>query len=270
VMRTMLCREAREILWPADDPRISDDQVEAALRHAENCPHCGKFLLADRRIAELIRASVPRVSAPRELRERLYTSLARERAGSARQWPHSTGRRWIVASLVLVGLTLAVGGYWLAQPSGASSPVTAFAEDYLRRMVEQESIETDDRDEVAAFFARELGQAMPPPQVPGFAVQRAVICLLGGRRGGVVEYQGAAGQLTYYVIPLAEDASPGRPGGVHTKHVDDAYGVTQAARDGLGVATWWDGEHQHALVGVYPLQRLRHLAPLFACPTSRL
>ncbi|MGD2218328.1 MAG: hypothetical protein PVJ64_16340, partial [Gemmatimonadales bacterium] len=78
----MDCRRTRRTLWPADGLRVGDTEVEAALAHAEECACCSEFLEEDRRVAQLIRESVPRVRAPRELKERLYTALARERAGS--------------------------------------------------------------------------------------------------------------------------------------------------------------------------------------------
>ncbi len=77
------CSAARERLSLADILGVSDSEVEVALEHAEKCLVCQVFLEEDRRVARLIREAVPRVRAPRELRERLYLALARERAGLA-------------------------------------------------------------------------------------------------------------------------------------------------------------------------------------------
>jgi anti-sigma factor RsiW len=266
------CSEVRKTLWPADILRVSDDAVETALEHAAECPCCGAFLEADRRMAQLIRETVPQVRAPRELRERLYTVLARERAGSLSSPASGRGRRQAlgIAAFLIVGLALGASGHWLAGRDDGAAPARAFAEDYLRRVVEQDELRTTDRLEIASFFARELGMSMPPPEIPEFQVQRATICLMNGRRGGVVEYRGRGKQLTYYVVPHASDgegeqaavaAVAGRP-----TQADPAL----AEERGLGVATWWDGHHQHALVGELPAQELRRLAPLFACPISRL
>lgn len=269
----MDCKEVRKVLWPADVLRVSDDEVEAALQHAENCSSCEKFLEEDRRMAQFVRESVPRVHAPRELRERLYTVLARERAGvvPSRQAGRRKRRLLAVSSLAVVALVLASAGHWLIGRGQSAAAATAFAEDYLRRVVEQEELRTADPQQIASFFARELGVAMPPPQIPDFEVQRATICLMNGRRGGVVEYEGKGRHLTYYLLPLGEGAET-EPAGLKDFQVGDAtYAAPALAREqGLGVATWWDGKHQHALVGDLPSQELKRLAPLFACPASGL
>lgn len=264
------CRKAREALWPADVLRVSDETVEAALEHANTCPACRRFLENDRRMAELIRESVPRVRAPRELRERLYTALARERAGSPPPRRSGRGRRWSALAMLLVaGLAVGAAGHWLAGREDGGSAAQAFAEDYLRRVVEQDELQTSDPQAIAAFFARELGMSMPPPLIPGFEVRRATICLMNGRRGGVVEYHGRGGRLTFYLLPEAADDPVGSEALLAASR-PDASDPALAEERGLGVATWWDGPHQHALVGDLPAHELKRLAPLFACPVSRL
>lgn len=260
------------VLWPADGLRVGDSQVEEALAHAEECSGCSEFLEEDRRVAQLIRDSVPRARAPRELRERLHTALARERARWARPDDATRRRLWppAVLGLMVAGLAVGVTGHWLAEEGGNTPAATAFAEDYLRRVVEQEELRTSDRQEIASFFARELGMSTPPPIVPEFQVQRATICLINGRRGGVVEYQSEGRQVSYYLIPL-EAGAVVRPSGVDARAIEaevDGAGLWRAR--GLGVATWWDDEHQHALVGNMPTSELERLAPLFGCPRSRL
>ena len=264
------CKEVRNVLWPADVLRVSDDQVQAAIEHAENCPTCWKFLEEDRRVAEFIRETVPRVCAPRELRERLYTALARERAGAVPVRSRLRRTREVLAAFVMIASLAVASGYWLASRSQPATAATAFAEDYLRRVVEQEELNSADRAEIASFFARELGVAMPPPEVPGFEIQRATICLMNGRRGGVVEYAGAGKQLTYYLLPNAEN-SEGETRRFGSVQKDGATSASPAVAEerGLGVATWWDDEHQHALVGSLPERELKRLAPLFACPAAR-
>jgi anti-sigma factor RsiW len=266
------CVEARRILWPADGLRVGDAEVEAALAHAEVCVSCSDFLEEDRRVARLIRDSVPRVRAPRELRERLYTALARERAGP-RASPE-VGRRvrrpWAVAAVLVAGLALGLAGSWLAGGSRRAPMASAFAEDYLRRVVEQDELLTADRQQIASFFARELGVATPPPTVPEFELQRATICLMNGRRGGVVEYESRGRQLSYYIIPHAGKATV-ESSGVDASTIEGGSSEPGLSSErGLGVATWWDNGHQHALVGNLPAEELKRLAPLFACPSSRL
>jgi len=266
----MDCSEVRKTLWPADELRVSDDQVEAALGHAERCPACRNFIEEDRRLAEFIRDAVRREPAPRELRERLYTALARERAGTVPRRSPLRRKRELIAAVVLIAGVASASGYWLASRGQSAMAATAFAEDYLRRVVEQEQLNSADRAEIATFFARELGVAMPPPNVPNFEIQRAAICLMNGHRGGVVEYAAEGSQLTYYLLPKS-DESPDKTRRLASIQAGGATVTAPAVAEerGLGVATWWDGDHQHALVGSLSERELRRLAPLFACPAAR-
>lgn len=273
-MMSMSCRDARLTLWPADSPRLSDSQIEAALEHGEVCPGCRSFLEDDRRIARLISESVPRARAPQALRERLYTALARERAGSpgAPARRRSDRRPKLAAILLLAGVLLAVAGNWMMGHVRSESPAAGFAEDYLRRVVEEAEMVTSNRNDVAAFFARELGIAAAPPDVPGYEMRKAIICLMNGRRGGVVEYEGDGGRVSFYIIPLQADDGTQHLHRLDARLVSEPMEVRpgMAAERGLGVATWYDREHQHALVGGLPPQRLKEMAPLFACPTRPL
>ncbi len=270
----MKCSEARQILWPADDLRVGDDTVEEALTHAERCPDCSAFLEQDRQVAGLIRDSVPRAPAPRELRERLFTALARERAGldsQAQKRRAAWGRRWVVvAAMALVALSAGSFALWKSEGGpGRPSAATAFAQDYLRRVVEQESMRGTDK-EIAAFFVRELGVAVQPPKIPGFAVNRAIISLLNGRRGGVIEYAGKGQQLSFYVIPVGDDPIT-EPEDLRVGQIagDLSVSIALSAETGLAVATWRDGPHQHALVGNAEVDELRLLAQRYACPVAR-
>lgn len=266
----MDCKKARERLWPADALRVSDAEVEAALKHAEACAACDRFLEVDRLTARLIRDHVSRVPAPEALRERLYTALARERTGGLDNRRKGLGGRGqlrrsapVLSALLLVVVVLGAGGYWLATQDGPALAAAAFAEDYLRRAVEQEELNTGDRREIAAFFARELGMATEPPVLPDYEVQRASICMMNGRRGGVVEYEGDGRQLTYYVIPRGADR-PSASSAVDARRVrTDTRAASLAGERGLGVATWSDGEHQHALVANMPARELKSLASRF-------
>jgi anti-sigma factor RsiW len=269
----MDCRETKRTLLPGETVRVSDADVEQALRHAEKCEGCGWIIERDRRVAQMIRDAVPRVRAPRELRERLYTVLARERTGPGLQ--NRLGRRMYFSvatvAVLLVGVAASLTGHWLFERRSSASSATVFAEDYLRRVVEQVDLRSTDRQEIGAFFARELGVSMPPPDVPGFELHRATICLMNGRRGGVVEYRSGDREFSYYVIPL-DGAVEGEPGANDVKLVNrrNLPPLSLGQERGLGVATWWDGAHQHALVGNLPVAELERLAPSFAAPPSRL
>ena len=86
----MDCGEVRRRLRPAAPERVSDRELEAAIEHAEHCSACRVFLEQDRNVAELIRAAIPRVRAPRHLREQLNTLIARQDADRRRHSPRTT------------------------------------------------------------------------------------------------------------------------------------------------------------------------------------
>ncbi len=260
----MDCHEARETLWPSDALRISDEAVERALDHARVCAACGHFLDQDRSVAQLVREAVPRVRAPRELRERLYTALARERAGRSPTRRGPWRRPLVVAAAIVLAVSAASIGYWqVSRESSSRSAATAFAEDYLRRVVEQDELRGGDRQAIASFFARELGVSMSPPEVPEFILRRAMICLMNGHRGAVVEYESRGRHFSYYLIPLSAEQV------ARARH-DSPDTPTLAEERGLSIATWRDGRHQHALVGNLSAQELGRLTPLFAVRTSSL
>ncbi len=269
----MDCAQVRRVLWPADALRVSDEQVARALEHAQGCAKCTRFLEEDRQVAALIRENVPRLRAPRQLRERLFTALARERAGAAprRELIRRPRRLAAATMLVLAGLAVGTLGHWLMHNREPISPAAAFAEDYLRRVVEQETLKSADRAEIAAFFARELAVSMPPPEIPGFQIRRAVICMLGGRRGGVVEYSSPSNQVSYYLVPIG-DGELAAPSTLDVRLLEGRLGLpaSLATEWGLSVATWRDGLHQHAVVGNLDPEELRKLTPLFVCPLTRL
>ena len=267
----MDCREARRILWPADALRVGDDEVCRALEHAESCPTCHAFLDEDRRIAELIRDRVAPIRAPQELRERLFTALARERAGATPRPGRLNRGRAVAALIVLYTVSVGALGLWLGGRGGSRlSPAASFSHDYLRRVIEERTLETDDPERIADFFAQELGMQMKPPEVPGFHIDRAFISVLGSERGGVVEYRFGDRHLSYYVIPVEPERRPGAAAhwNLNIQQVSDVQRDAYAMGTirGLAVATWRDVEHEHALVGNFRTDELRSLVPLFDCP----
>jgi len=271
----MDCREARDRLWPADILHVSDTELEAALEHAETCAACRILLKQDQRVAELVRAAVPRVHAPQELRERLQAVLAREPSAldedsepTAVSGTEAVAvrRRRRIGRIALVWVALLIvgfAGYRLASRPSHGSAATAFAEDYVRRLVGQNQRWGGDRGEIASLFKRELGEGMSPPEIPDFEVEGATICLMNGRRGGVVEYRSQGRRLTYYVIPAAPEDEEGAQVGTPVKKAAVPPVPAVVEEHGLGIATWQDSRHQHALVGEFTSNGLRRLSALF-------
>lgn len=243
----MRCEEARTFLVPADEPRIADRDVLRAIEHAERCSKCAAWIQLDRRMAQLIRETFPRDPAPQEVRERVYSALARERAGApagVRRWRRRGPRASLAVLSLAAALTLvAIATLEIVRPGGARQPGTVFVEDYLRKMVETEEIVSSDPTAVAAFLTRELGVPIRPPVVPGAELKAAEICLVGGRRGALLKYTMGGRELSYYAV-RGEGRLAGPKPSVQT--------VEFASAKALRLVLWSDGEFDHAVLSDLP------------------
>lgn len=269
---TIDCGEVRRRLRPAAPESVSDRELEAAIEHAENCSACRVFLEQDRRVAELIRAAIPHVRAPRHLREQLHTLLARQGEDRRGNLALAGSFRRLVSIGAAGAASLIIGFavYRLARQAGDDSLAMAFAEDYLHRLAEQKEPRLAERREIAALFARELSLTMPAPEIADFELQRAAICSVNSRRGGVVEYRSHNQRLTYYVIPGAPLSPGGRVSAGAPRERTSIPPVPAISEErGLAVATWWDARHQHALVGNVSAHDLQRLAALWTSTVER-
>ena len=92
---------------------------------------------------------------------------------------------------------------------------------------------------------------MEVPELPGLQIRGARLCLMDGRRGGVVEYSSEGHPVSYFVVPDGEPAErlpTGEP--------------RSAVRAGYRVVTWREPGLVHALVGDLPEATLLGLARL--------
>lgn len=252
----MDCAEARRILWPPERLRAVDEEVSRAQLHVRECACCQSYLRQDEALLDLY-ARVRGIRAPRSVRRRVFDTLTAARlAGVSRSEGGSTPPRERlrrlgalpvvpVATLVTLVALLAAELY---APLVDGEPSAVFVEDYLRRAVGQERIESGDPMEIRRFLERELGLRVAPLSVEGFALVRAEICLLEGRRGAMIVYRGAGGDVSHYVIPKNDTAD--RPPVVSTR----AGGPT------MPVVTWAVDEVEHALVGEIEADVLLDLA----------
>lgn len=244
-----VCEEARAALWPWDRPRPHGETEEAALEHVEGCEACREFFRRDLAVARAVRGSRFEERAPRELRERVYAALARERAfGEAERAAARKGkkvkRRMAAAAAALLVL-LGAGGLVLAlRPEPVQD---AYVQDFVGRAVEETVVETPDPSRMSRFFMRELGLSLVPVPLEGARPSRAMICLIRGRRAAMVEYEMDGHTVAHYRLPAA--GTRGR-----------AREVRLFSERGLSVARWEDGEFEHALVSDLPMDRLAGVA----------
>jgi len=271
------CLKVREALWPPERPRLATEDVVRMREHLSGCPECRDYFRQDEVLLELYDRLRDR-KAPRELRDRIFDIVARERTGTSGgperaegadapvpdadpdQAPPLHRRAWargiagaVAAAAVVFGVLFWPGS---APERGAPSPGadrSLYVEDYLRRAVGQDRIETSNPGEVAEFLQRELAIAFTPMKLEGLKLTGAEICLLEGRRGAMILYDAGGATLSHYVVPV--DGVGSRPPAPATRLEEPTSGAR-----GPGVVTWSTPSLQQALVGPLRPDRLLTLA----------
>jgi len=263
----MHCSRARSVLWPPEQLRVACEEVAQAQMHVRDCDGCQQYLLQDEALLDLY-ARVREIPAPMAVRQRGFDTLAatrwsakgedeESRGGSSTRGDTSTpigmsiGERLLgngpwPAAIAAVLAVVVLGS--LHDVRVASEPSEVFVEDYLRRAVGQEHIESDDPREIRRFLERELGLGMEPLSLDGFDLARAEICLLEGRRGAMIVYKSDEGDVSHYLVPR-EDA-PAR-----------APTISAGTRgESMPVVTWASPNVEQALVAEIEPDELLRLA----------
>lgn len=252
----MDCHAARAELWPPERPRILGDVEATARAHVSDCPACARYFAQDRSILDALHA-LRQERAPLEVRERVFRALAEARSGEVSAGPshRRTQTRmtpWIAtgAGLVLVaGSLLAALGNQLR--SGTADTRGVVVDDYLRRAVGEEYLDTSDPRAVTHFLERELGTVLSPLEMDGLTVERVEICLLDGIRGAMIQYRMNGERVSHYIVPTttarrrAPAVAQDRPG---------------SAGETLPVVTWAVPAIEQALVGAVSSAELLALA----------
>ncbi len=235
------CGTARRLLWPDASPQALTPEREAAEAHLASCEPCQRFVAEIRASAVAICEGAPKPPAPVEVRERLFTALARERARSGVPVRPARARAlgWAVAALAVLAVR---------SPSSVQE-LTGFAEDHVRAL-QGDALNTADPVAIEAWLRARVPFAVHVPQIPGAALEGARLCLLGGRRGAVVRFRLEGEPLSYYVMAEGTGDTDRFDAAAFREETDAGYNVVAWQRDGL----------IHALVGALPRERLAGLA----------
>lgn len=258
----MNCTEARYALWPPERPRLAGTAVLEARQHVETCEACQGYFEQDRLLLDVY-DRVSRQRTPGRVRERVFDSLARERARALGVPENAdagvravTRRRWALAAVSSIAALFVVAlGSFLVERSAPQEEAGLFVEDYLRRAVGEDRIVTSDVNEISRFLTRELGLSITPMEVEGLGLAGAEICLLDGRRGAMIRYIEDGREISHYLVP--------KSGAVQREPA-----VSSQLRSGnaLGpsVITWATPQVEQALVGEVAPARLMDLARNYA------
>lgn len=259
----MNCAAAREALWPPEKLRLAGEGVLLAREHIEECGECQEYFRQDRQLLDAY-SRLRKERAPRRVRERVFDSLARERAGNrtaevnrdAQVGPGSLALpRWAVAAAASLVLLSALGttAMWVSRSTTPHEAGELFIDDYLRRAVGQDNIVSSDPAEVSRFLVRELGLLITPMQIEGLRLAGAEVCFLDGRRGAMIRYWQNGLEVTHYLIPRegVEERAPRRSSILPDRSEDQAA---------PSVVTWATPSIEQALVGEVSAERLMTIA----------
>lgn len=245
------CGRARRLLWPDGGPRPVTPDVVDAQEHLSGCAACQQFVRDMRALGDAVsdaaRDAAPDERAPVEVRTRLFTAIARARAGTqpAAYWRGRAPR--LAAALLMVVLAGALGADRLLREARLD-PIAAIAEDHGRAKGETR-IASVDPTEVTRWLSGQVHFAMHVPVLPGARLRGARLCEMDGRRGAVVEYEVSGVAVSYFVVPDGDrSANSGA-----TRFDGDT-------RAGYHVVSWREPGLLHAMVGDLPESRLATLA----------
>lgn len=257
----MECNEARAQLWPPERPRLVERDVAAARDHVRGCEACSDYFEQDRALLDLY-DRIRSVPAPQAVRERVFDALARARwdartesdrpsAPAAPSAATSRLRRFGVWPAVMVAALATVLFVELRSSPSSVEDGDVFVEDYLRRAVGQDHIETTDPAEVTRFLERELGVRVEPIRLAGLDVTRAEICLLEGRRGAMIVYKHDGAEVSHYLVP--RERTDARAPAI-------AQPVGDRSAADMPVVTWATPNVEQALVGGVDADQLLQIA----------
>jgi anti-sigma factor RsiW len=245
---SVTCGRARRILWPDGGPRAASPEVIDAQEHLAGCAACRQFMRDMRVLGEAVRDGAPREQAPADVRGRLFTAVARARAGT-----HPAPRRrahapWLAAAAVLA---VALGTLTAdrLQRDAQVDPISAIAEDHARALG-RAHLGSADPAEVTRWLAEQVHFAIHVPALPDARLRGARLCVMDGRRGAVVEYEVEGVAVSYFVVP--DEAEPTRD--------TAAARFDRATRAGYRIVSWREPGLLHAMVGNLPESRLATLA----------
>lgn len=237
---TAACGHVRRILWPDGGPRAASPEMIDAQEHLADCEACQQFVRAMRDLGDVVRDSAPREQAPADVRHRLFTAVARARAGMQPLPRRFVPLSWLIAAvalLAILGGTLAVDHVLRHR---TVDPMAALVDDHARALGDAH-IASGDPTVVSRWLTGQVHFAMLVPALPNARLLGARLRLLDGRRGAAVQYDVNGVALTYFVVPNENDGYQ-VPSGVGQQQFE------RLTRAGYHVVAWREPGLLHAMV----------------------
>lgn len=252
------CEQALERLWPLTEPGgIDSPELAAARDHLQRCSDCQAFFRRDATLGRRLRDL--RSARTIELPEACRAALRMQLMGDADATDSDSGsdpdvksirsirnQRWRAWSAAAAAIALLAGGLVISRSIEAPLSDGAFTADFM--LAGLPAIESGDLTptQVMAFYAEQFGDRMDPARMLDARVTRVAVCIVGGRRGAMVEYELGGERLVYYQIPVGNGRA--------------ASDLRTGREDGLNVARWGDDRSEHVLVSALPIENLEEYA----------
>ncbi len=244
------CGRVRRLLWPDGGPRAASAELIEAQQHLAQCEACQRFVRDMRAQAEFVRGSALREQAPADVRRRLFTAVARARAGTQPS-PRLVPVSWLIAAvtlLVVLGGALAVDH---VARHGTLDPMTLLADDHARALGAAQ-ITSGEPAVVSRWLAAHVDFAVVVPSLPNATLLGARLRVIDGRRGAALQYELKGVAVTYFVVPRT-NVGYQPPSGAGQR-------FNRLTRTGYHVVAWREPGLLHAMVGSIPESQLLTLA----------
>lgn len=248
------CEQALERLWPLTEPGgIDSPELAAARDHLQRCSDCQAFFRRDATLGRRLRDL--RTARTIELPEACRAALRMQLMGDAdatdsdpdvKSIRSIRSQRWRAWSAAAAAIALLAGGLMISRSIETPLSDEAFTADFM--LAGLPAIESGDLTptQVMAFYAEQFGDRMDPARMLDARVTRVAVCIVGGRRGAMVEYELGGERLVYYQIPVGNGRA--------------ASDLRIGREDGLNVARWGDDRSEHVLVSALPIENLEEYA----------
>jgi anti-sigma factor RsiW len=238
------CGAVRRELLSVTGPRDHDASLAEAQAHVEQCASCRRFLTDMHAIRDATRAAAGGDTAPAEVRERLFASIATARTDTTRKKVVRAAQLSIAAAAVVAAIAVFDIGRSREVPSEFVSAITQ----EHATAVSGDRHESSDAEELQRWLAARLPFAVFVPVLEEAQLIGARISLTPRGRGAVVEYAVGSEAVSYFILPSQSGGMP-EPGRFRHAHAA-----------GYRAVMWSEMGLMHAMVGALPQPTLERLA----------
>lgn len=243
----MRCDDAKRFAQVYLDGEFDENDRRAMELHLQECPACRHQVEVERRFQAAVRARIPRVSAPPELRQRLHDALLRPQG------------RFLPWRRVLLWSSVPAAGVLLLILSLTWTVTSAFSPRLIDEAVERHSrqapveVASENLQDVEEWFRAKVDfhVALPTFADREFRVVGARLSHLAERQAAQVRYRQAGREYSLFVF-----SDPGGPLDMRSCHRLGRRKLCLVEKRGYTVAVWRSRGLAYSLVGDLPATQM--------------